>query len=82
MSLIWDIVTPTGLRLVHRPDGVGGQPVLVGRLAVYVGDIYEFVRPPFYEIDPKTRKPTTNLQCFRIKDADLSLEPVARDSWK
>jgi hypothetical protein len=46
------------------------------------GDIYEFTDPPFYEVDPHTRKTKATLQCFRVLDEHLRLDPIARDSWK
>jgi hypothetical protein len=45
------------------------------------GDIYEFTDPPFYEVDSITYEARSVLQCFRVKDTALNLEPVTRESW-
>jgi len=45
------------------------------------GDVWEFTDPPFHEVDPLTRKAKPDLQCFRVVNNDLKLQPVTRGSW-
>ena len=49
--------------------------------AILVGDVYEWTHPPIYVVDPRTRQATAALQCFRVVDADLHVQTVARGSW-
>lgn len=44
-------------------------------------DVIEISDPPVYVIDPKTRQPLAELQCFQFGPDGVVVRPVRRGSW-